>query len=53
MQWNELEQELVKRFGPNYHNYPMSVEIYIKLRKKVWERKRSEEKNEKLTENHE
>jgi hypothetical protein len=46
MRWKDLEQELVKRFGPNYHNYPMSVEFYIKLRKRILEQ--SKEKHKEL-----
>ena len=33
MSWKEMEQELIKQFGANYFNYPMSVEFYVKSRK--------------------
>jgi hypothetical protein len=33
--WKELEQEIIKRFGANYSNYPASVEYFIKIMKYI------------------
>ena len=39
--WEELEQLIIKRFGVNYSNYPVSVEYFIKIMKYVEKRRES------------
>ena len=39
--WEELEQEIIKRFGVNYSNYPASVEYFIKIMKYIEKRRES------------
>ena len=31
MDWKDIEERLIERIGPNYHNYPKSVEWNIKV----------------------
>jgi|TARA_B110000196_G_C21122316_1_gene653871 tyrosyl-tRNA synthetase len=37
--WEELEQEIMIRFGKNYSNYPASVEYFIKIMNYIEKRK--------------
>ena len=39
--WEELEQEIIKKFGVNYSNYPASVEYFIKIMKYIEKRRES------------
>ena len=39
--WEELEQEIIKKFGVNYSNYPASVEYFIKIMKYIEIRRES------------
>ena len=39
--WEELEQEIIKKFGVNYSNYPASVEYFIKIMKYIENRRES------------
>ena len=39
--WEELEQEIILRFGVNYSNYPASVEYFIKIMKYIEKRRGS------------
>jgi len=39
--WKELEQEIIKRFGKNYSNYPASVEYFIKIMKYIEKQRES------------
>ena len=45
-QWQDVEQELIKRFSPNYHNYPMSVEFYIRMMKRTLNQVKNENDDE-------
>ena len=31
MDWKDIEERLIERIGPNYYNYPKSVEWNIKV----------------------
>ena len=39
--WEELEEEIIKKFGVNYSNYPASVEYFIKIMKYIENRRES------------
>ena len=39
--WEELEQEIIKKFGVNYSNYPASVEYFIKIMKYIEKQRES------------
>ena len=48
--WEELEQEIIKKFGVNYSNYPASVEYFIKIMKYIEIRRESKSLVEDETE---